>query len=121
MSISPVPPSPRNVSVKRINGTTIRVQWRPITLIEARGLITKYLITYTKDTRRDKRDDDEQTKEVDASMDHDYIRGLDEDFGYTVTVSAFTSQGGGEPSDSVDVPANTTATDDGGTVCVITT
>ena len=95
------PPAPNGVNVTRINDTTIRVSWRPLSLVEARGhIMYRVMVTSTTGSRR-RRQATQGEKvctlsspcEVPANESSVIVGGLDRDTNYTVTVNAVNSEG----------------------------
>ncbi len=86
-----------NITVNRISPTVIIVSWKPLTLSEARGFITFYIVEYYPSLNNKKRQAPSDIMTVNASADSSSttIDGLDEDFSYVVQISANTSAGKG--------------------------
>ena len=59
--------APRGLQADRINGTHMSVAWEPLTLVEARGIILNYTVSYTPTDRAG------QTLTVSADSDQDHI------------------------------------------------
>ena len=96
--LSPVPSTaPSNVNGDRIDGTRMRVSWDPLTLEQARGFITHYTVLYQSSTLM-------EVVTVPGNETTVVIGGLDVTQSYSISVSAGTSVGNGEPS-----PAQTVA------------
>ena len=83
---------PGNVEVIRLNGTAMNVSWVPLNLVEARGIVRGYIITYQLTGSRHKR----QTPmvRVDGSASYAIVGGLQPGFAYDVGVSGVTTQTG---------------------------
>ncbi len=92
--------APNITEIRRTSPTTIIVSWKPLTLSEARGFITFYIIDYSSSLNKKKRQAPSDIMRVSAIADSSnaIIDGLDEDLIYSVRVSANTSAGGGEIS-----------------------
>ncbi len=73
------------------------ISWKPLTLSEARGFITFYIIEYYPSLNNKKRQVPSDIMRVNVSADSSSatIDGLDENLNYFVQVSASTSAGGG--------------------------
>ena len=84
-----------DVSVDRTSDTSITVRWTRLTIVEARGVITGFIIEYkpTDDKKR-------QTQQVDVGPDESVviITNLDPSVAYSVTVYAVS--GGGQSAAS---------------------
>ncbi len=89
--------APNITEIHRTSPTTIIVSWKPLTLSEARGFITFYIIEYYPSLNNKKRQAPSNIMRVNASADSSSatIAGIDEDSIYTVQVSAGTSAGSG--------------------------
>ena len=76
-------------------GTTMTVSWRLLTLLEARGFITGYTVTYTVSTHARQR----QTNMVTTGPDMSFvtIEDLDANAAYNVSVQASNNAGTSEP------------------------
>ena len=70
----------------------MRVTWEPLTLVEARGIILSYTVSYTPTDRARQT----LTVSADSEQDHVLIGDLDPSKGYTVLVWATTSAGDGD-------------------------
>ena len=90
-----------NFNVSRTSPTTIMVSWKRLTLSEARGFITFYIIEYYPALNNKKRQAPSDTMRMNVSGDSSstIIDGLDENLDYAVQVSASTSAGIGILSD----------------------
>ena len=94
------------MNVTRINDTTIRVSWRPLSLVEARGHITyNVMVTPTTGSRRRRQATQGERMctlsspcEVPANESSVIVGGLDRDTSYSVTVMAVNSEGEGGPT-----------------------
>lgn len=80
------------------------VEWKPLTLEEARGFITSYIVTYSSaDGRRRKRAT--STIEVAGDQTSVSIDDLDPNVQYSVSVAATTTAGTGVGSDPIIPPS----------------
>ena len=100
--------SPKNVSVKRISGSMIRVSWTSMTLSEARGFITHYTVAYLPSTSRSKRQESNTLYQTVRNSSETTIEGLDENIAYAVQVSASTATGAGGYSGAIISPLPST-------------
>ena len=100
--ISAVPAEVSDVSVDRTSDTSMTVRWTRLTIVEARGVITGYIIEY-KPTDSKKR----QTQQVEAGPDESVvvIQNLNPSVAYSVTVYAVSGGGQSTASNPVTVPA----------------
>ncbi len=89
--------APNITEIRQTSPTTIFVSWKPLTLSEARGFITFYIIEYYPSPNNKKRQAPSDIMRVSVSADSSSttIDGLDENLNYFVQVSASTSAGGG--------------------------
>ncbi len=94
---------PRDIGSTRLNGTAVRVSWRPITRSEARGFITNYTITYWRVGSNAANASTITVSGEDASSAT--IVDLDPNSDYYFTVSAGTVQGVGNVSAAMVIPA----------------
>ena len=83
------------VTVTR-TGTNMTVSWRPLTLVEARGFITGYTVTYTVSAHASRRQTNTVTTGPDVSSAT--IDGLNADTVYDVSVQASNGAGTSEPA-----------------------
>ncbi len=76
------------------------MSWKPLTLSEARGFITFYIVEYYPSVNNKKRQapSDIMRVNVSADLSSATIQGLDERRDYTVKVYANTRAGSGEAS-----------------------
>ena len=86
--------APGNVEVNRLNGTAMNVSWVPLNLVEARGFVQSYIITYQQASSGSRRKRQMQTQEVDGSAIHAIVGGLQPGVAYEVTVSGMTTETG---------------------------
>ncbi len=85
-----------NFNVSRTSPTAIMVSWKPLTLSEARGFITFYIIEYYPFIVENKRQSlDIMRMDVSAFLSSTTIGGLDGKLDYIIQVSASTSAGSG--------------------------
>ena len=82
--------APHNVTVNRLNGTTMNVSWVPLNLVEARGFIQIYVITYEPASGGNRRKRQLQEAQADASASSSIVGGLRPGVPYDVTVSGQT-------------------------------
>ena len=105
-SLTTVPPAPSNVMVAYVSDTTIRVSWEPLSLVEAKGHITYYvMVTPTTGSRRRRQAIQGERVctlsspcEVPANESSVIVVVLDRDTSYSVTVYAVNSEGEGGPT-----------------------
>ena len=107
------------MNVTRINDTTIRVSWQPLSLVEARGhIMYNVIVTPTTGSRRRRQATQEERVctlsspcEVPANESSVIVGGLDQDTSYSVTVMAVNSEGeDGPTSVPISAPRTTTST-----------
>ena len=98
-ALTTAPPPLSNVVATRINGTTLRVSWQPLSLVEAQGCITyRVMVTPTTGSRRRQATQEERVCtlsspcEVPANKSSVIVGGLDCDTSYSVTVNAVNSE-----------------------------
>ena len=84
---------PGNVEVIRINGTAINISWVPLNLVEARGFIRGYIITYQQASNGSRHRRQTQMMQVDGSASYTLVGGL-QGAAYNVTVAGMTIQTG---------------------------
>ncbi len=94
---------PRDIGSTRLNGTGVRVSWRPLTRSEARGFITNYTITYWRVGSNAANASTITVSGEDASSAT--IVDLNPNSDYYFTVSAGTVQGVGNVSAAMVIPA----------------
>ena len=83
--------APGNVEVIRLNGTAMNVSWVPLNLVEARGFVRGYIITYQQSTSGSRRRRQVQTQKTDGSASYAIVGGLQPGVAYEVTVSGMTT------------------------------
>ena len=86
--------APGNVEVIRLNGTAMNVSWVPLNLVEARGFVQSYIITYRQSSSGTRRRRQVQTQRVDGNSSSAIVGGLQPGVAYEVTVSGMTTQTG---------------------------
>ena len=102
VSVPLAPAAVRNVNVMRINNTAVSVSWTPLTLTEARGMLTGYVITLSPVSLSRKIHASETvTRTILPSESSVTIGGLDPTQQYIVTVAGSTSVGNGAMSNYV--------------------
>ena len=87
------PPAPKNVTAKPINGTAIIVYWQKIDIIEARGHISGYVVSYNLDSGKSKSQVLTENKTVGPDENQAVLSDLRKGGTYSVSVSAFNSNG----------------------------
>ena len=105
-ALTTAPPAPSGVMVTRVSGTTLRVSWLPLSLVEARGHITyRVMVTPTTGSRRRRQATQEERVctlsspcEVPANESSVIVGGLDGDTSYSVTVMAVNGEGEAGPT-----------------------
>lgn len=99
-----VPNATPEVSISWISLTEMLVEWKPLTLEEARGFIASYTVTYGPvDSLRRKR----ATETVTVSGDQTSVSigDLDPNTEYSVSVAATTKAGMGDGSEPIVPPS----------------
>ena len=92
-----VPMSPQNVDAKRGDNATLIVQWRNLTLVEARGWLVKYTVYYwDKMTQNRMSGLNASTDGVKTSLN--ISKGVDNFTTYVIVVTAHTVVGEGKES-----------------------
>ena len=86
--------APGNVEVTRLNGTAINVSWVPLNLVEARGFIQGYVITYQQASNGSRHRGQTQMMQVNGSASYTLVGGLEPGAAYNVTVAGMTIQTG---------------------------
>ena len=74
-----------------MNGTAMNVSWVPLNLVEARGFIQSYIITYQQTSSGSRRRRQVQTQQVDGNVSFAIAGGLQPGVAYEVTVSGMTT------------------------------
>ena len=81
----------------RLNGTAMNVSWVPLNLVEARGFVQNYIITYQQSSSGSRHRRQVQTQQVDGSASYAIVGGLQSGVAYEVRVSGMpTLTGPGE-------------------------
>ena len=83
-----------NVEVIRLNGTAMNVSWLPLNLVEARGFVQSYTITYQQASTGSRRKRQVQTETVDGGASSAIVGGLQPGVAYEVKVSGMTTENG---------------------------
>ena len=78
----------------RLNATAMNVSWVPLNLVEARGFVQSYIITYQQASSGSRHKRQVQTQQVDERASHAIIGRLQPGVAYEVTVSGMTTQTG---------------------------
>jgi len=87
------------VNIERLNGTTMNVSWVPLNLVEARGIVQSYVITYEPTSGGSRRKRQQQQAQVDGSASYGIVGGLQPGVAYNVRVSGQTTVGPPGPSE----------------------
>ena len=82
------------MEVIRLNGTAMNVSWIPLNLVEARGIVQGYIITYQQANSGSRRKRQVQMVQVDGGASYAIVGGLQPGVAYEVTVSGMTVQNG---------------------------
>ena len=80
--------------MNRLNGTAMNVSWVPLNLVEARGFVQSYIITYQQASSGSRRKRQMQMETVDGSASFAIVGGLQPGVAYEVTVSGMTTENG---------------------------
>ena len=80
--------------MNRLNGTAMNVSWVPLNLVEARGFVQSYIITYQQASGGSHRKRQMRTQTVDGSASSAIVGGLQPGVAYEVTVSGMTTENG---------------------------
>ena len=101
----PLAPGPVTIeSVLRTSSTHMTVEWTPLTLEEARGFVTGYTVRATPAMNSRKRQDATViSKQFPSDASSGTLTTLEKGVTYDVTVTASTSEGEGEASESMTV------------------
>ena len=75
----------------RLNDSAMNVSWVPLNLVEARGIVQGYIITYQQASSGSRR---KRQMQVDGSASYAIVGGLQPGVAYEVTVSGMTVQNG---------------------------
>ena len=106
ISFTTAPPAPSNVMVAYVTDTILRVSWRPLSLVEARGhIMYNVMVTPTTGSRRRRQATQEERMctlpspcEVPANESSVIVGGLDRDTNYSVTLNAVNSENEAGPT-----------------------
>ena len=96
-SLTSAPSSaPGNVKVIRLNGTAMNVSWSPLNLVEARGFVQSYIITYQQasNVSRRRRQLQNMTQQVDGRASSAIVGGLEPGVAYEVSIAGMTTENG---------------------------
>ena len=77
-----------------MNGTAMNVSWVPLNLVEARGFVQSYIITYQQASTGSRRKRQMRTQTVDGGASSAIVGGLQPGVAYEVTVSGMTTENG---------------------------
>ena len=86
--------APGNVEVIRLNGTAMNVSWVPLNLVEARGFVQSYIITYQQASTGSHRKRQMQMQQVDGSASSAIVGGLQPGVAYEVSITGRTTETG---------------------------
>ena len=98
-AVGPIP------AIKWLSSTAMTVSWSPISLVEARGFPTGYIITYSSTSDERRRQVEGGTRTVSADETSVTIDGLNSERQYAVSVAATTVAGAGDSSNPVTAPS----------------
>ena len=79
------------MEVIRLNDSAMNVSWVPLNLVEARGFVQSYIITYQQASSGSRRKRQMQMVQVDGSASYAVVGGLQPGVAYEVTVSGMTT------------------------------
>ena len=82
------------MEVIRLNDSAMNVSWVPLNLVEARGIVQSYIITYQQASSGSQRKRQMQMVQVDGSASYAVVGGLQPGVTYEVTVSGMTVHNG---------------------------
>ena len=82
------------MKVLRLNGTAMNVSWVPLNLVEARGFVQSYIITYQQASSGSRRRRQVQTETVDGSASSAIVGGLQPGVAYEVSIAGRTTENG---------------------------
>ena len=82
--------APGNIKVTRLDENRMNVTWNALSLTDARGFIDHYTVSYESTKTREV-----SLIHIPANTTYTVIDGLDPELNYVITVSAYTSEGGG--------------------------
>ena len=86
--------APHSVNINWLNSTTMNVSWVPLNLVEARGFVQFYVITYEPTSGGSRRKRQQQTVQVNGSASSGIVGGLQPGVPYDVSVSGQTVEPG---------------------------
>ncbi len=93
-----------NINVTRVSGTVIRVEWVPLTLVQARGFIQFYVVSYEPNSNRKRQGGGASTSGsvmVPGNQSTAVLDGLDPNLEYRITMAALNGAGTGIQSDPI--------------------
>jgi len=91
--------APRDVTIERLNGTAMNVSWVPLNLVEARGFVQSYVVTYEPASGGSRHKRQQQQAQVNGSASYGIVGGLQPGVAYNVRVSGQTTVGPPGPSE----------------------
>jgi len=97
--------SPHDVRISRSSSTTASVLWKKLTIVEARGFITNYTISYQPLSM--KREVQTFNKVEKGNKENSLLMGLEENSKYLLRIAASTNEGVGKYSNPIRVPRYT--------------
>ena len=77
-----------------MNGTAMNVSWDPLNLVEARGFVQSYIITYQQASTGSRRKRQMRMETVHGRASSAIVGGLQPGVPYEVTVSGMTTENG---------------------------
>ena len=86
--------APHTVTINWLNSTTMNVSWVPLNLVEARGFVQYYVITYEPTSGGSRRKRQQQQAQVNGSASSGIVGGLQPGVPYDVSVSGQTVEPG---------------------------
>lgn len=92
---------PENTSVEVLDSTRVKVQWQPVPEESRRGIITKYVISYTAEKETEPKE-----VPVPAPRQEWIVDGLRQSTTYSFQVRAETVKGAGPKSNPQTVTTN---------------
>ena len=93
---APLPIAIENITVTRVNGTVLKVEWEPLTLVQARGFIESYTVSYEAVSDRVIQKQTVARREavtVSADQTEVELDGLNPTLNYAITVTAANGAG----------------------------
>ena len=82
------------MQVIRLNRTIMNVSWVPLNLVEARGFVQSYIITYQQASSGSRRKRQVQTQQVDGRASSAIVGGLEPGVAYEVSIAGRTTENG---------------------------